>query len=652
MKKQLFFMAGMFLLNFSILAQESTFHESPSLQMGLNGLTFKPGNLDAELIAQIIAEKQEEVKTKVIKNWMLKQVNDAGGTIYTYTDNILNSILYEKSTEIRTKNILENTVNLTFSMAFAKFYFEKSKNDEKWKNLSAKLIVLAKEREDSKASKFYDCLTGEKKQNKSFISIDDNSHVQSAPFIYLLDIVSEAIKQNPKLQRLGLMRPIYSGENNSLNLYINDTLKKVNGAEEIYNDVSNILQNSLDNIGFLSKYLSTQSLTQKDSEEVLIQETITMNQGDFLSKVKANITIIEKIITDSGSEYKTFQNLHFSDLNEYLLYLRRLEDLGNGKISLSSASDIVYHINKEIKPRFEGLKAFVPEIKDLYVATNQLEKFILSSATSKSDKAKFTEYLRLVAKLYEFRKAKTYSDYLNIVNDLPNLIPSEQIGSTLKTLLSFVKNYTIIKSETNGNEVIEVDLESLLARLQFYSNNRLRPVRFVFSVGANTGYTNKQSIMVNGEYISNLSYVGEKIGVKFMLKDWQYLRSFNKNQTFYRTGRKYIRLQPPQEPTVSNLHLLFYGTGILYNLTNSSNNKNFTLPMVGTGLGLTFFNSLDMNLSFNFPQKKEKSFKENFSFKTSIISLGFDIPINEYLSKLQTSRKQNQSNKKMNKLIN
>ena len=57
---------------FLIFAQHEA--SSPTLQVGLSGLSFQRGDLDAALITQIIAEKQKEVQARLVQNMLLSNI--------------------------------------------------------------------------------------------------------------------------------------------------------------------------------------------------------------------------------------------------------------------------------------------------------------------------------------------------------------------------------------------------------------------------------------------------------------------------------------------------------------------------------------------------------------------------------------------------
>jgi hypothetical protein len=152
--------------------------------------------------------------------------------------------------------------------------------------------------------------------------------------------------------------------------------------------------------------------------------------------------------------------------------------------------------------------------------------------------------------------------------------------------------------------------------------------------------------MENGETLSNYTFAGEKIGIKVNLLDWAYTNSFGRQETFTYWGKRYLRLEPAGEPTVSNLHLLLYGTGLLYNLANTGTTSDFNRPLIAGGLGLTFFNQLDLNVTAGIPVNA------NAGEATPLfLNFGFDIRFDEYLQALNERRQQRRYERRVDALL-
>ena len=93
-----------------------------------------------------------------------------------------------------------------------------------------------------------------------------------------------------------------------------------------------------------------------------------------------------------------------------------------------------------------------------------------------------------------------------------------------------------------------------------------------------------------------------------------------------------------KEPLISDIYFLAYGSGLLYKVADLATEDEFTDPIVGLGIGVAVFNSLDLNLTYNAPLRSENDFFDNVN-RDSIIALSFDIKITDYLAAIGKKRK-------------
>lgn len=277
--------ALLLLFSLSIHAQEIE-HEAPTLQLGLDGLSFSKGTLDPEIISRIIAEKQNEIKIKIIQNSFLKNIYGSGGTIYNYADNIIKGVVEESDTDVRTRKILESTVNLVFVYTFADFYLKQVEKDENahthLKEL-AKIYGLNNLETFSRGLKYrslrQDNVSIESKtKDDAFngrstkITKDDKNDLYQ--FIALLiDISSEVVRQDSKLKELGLMRISFSTNYEYLNKFKqleqfkkfeeNNVLideKIYNKAKLVKDDMSNFIKRYTSYIGAIKSLVETKKI--------------------------------------------------------------------------------------------------------------------------------------------------------------------------------------------------------------------------------------------------------------------------------------------------------------------------------------------------------------------------------------------------------
>jgi hypothetical protein len=94
---------------------------------------------------------------------------------------------------------------------------------------------------------------------------------------------------------------------------------------------------------------------------------------------------------------------------------------------------------------------------------------------------------------------------------------------------------------------------------------------------------------------------------------------------------------------------LFYGSGLLYNIINTGNSSVFRSPLIGTGLGITFYNSLDLNFTASVPIFSDRTLSKSFEYP--LYSINFDIRIGEYFERLSKKRSDKATQKNLAKAI-
>lgn len=680
-------------------------HQPPSLQIGLGGLSFGKGTLDAELVVSIISRKQEEIKSRLIKNMLLRRLDNAGGTLYIYVDNIIDVVLEEKNTETRTRNIFENTVNLVFVYALADYYF--SLESDNLKELAATYYNVEKFRSlqgispgstmwDESNFNNFQIRAPNEATGKKYPVFKDEAGSQFKGL--LLDISSEVTRNNEILQDLGLLRTVYRNTSiEKLNTYLQlirtyphqngfvasapslsslkrqieadaGKIKKVkahidefeenqqliqNRAELgrlVYKEMSDHLNSITQYIGLINYLLNTTQL--RDSSKLASIEwgdiaDLALNSTSLSTFTEGLKNDLVELLGSSGRE-----QLNDTELQVLLSLIKKLNLVKLEKLNKSSLSELIYELYNEVLPAVEKLTKNSSDFVNIYVDLHKLLKVIVANVIKDNPGvSKITNHFlyKLASKLYDFDKAKTYADYLNGLASLGNLFPNDDIKNSVNTIVSFLKNYAEVTEGTgdnDGRKVINFDVESFLASMQDIRYDKFRPLQFQFDVGANNAHFINEGLLIGDtETLSNYTYVGEKIGIKLKLYDWEYLRGFNKGETFRYYGKDYTRLQPSKNPVVSNIHLLLFGSGILYNLANTGTTKNFNRPIYGGGMGITFFNNLDLNLSIGRTIKSRQN-DNNSTF----INLGFDIRFSEYLQELQKKRQETRLAKKVDEI--
>lgn len=617
---------------------------------------------------EIIGEKQREIKLKAVQSLLLGKMENAGGTLYSYADNVIRGIVEEKDQEIRTRRILENTVNVAFVFAFADYYIRSLKPgspeyiqfDALAKSYKVQLSSTNTGLMGIKASKRF--VKDQWFERKDISNIERNT--QSGQLIALcLDIASEVVRSNQKLKDLGLFQISHSATYEYLNSY-NDLLSydgvkcdskdstciekfsSLPSARSVHNDMVTKLDKLTNYVGLVF-HLIDEYKYRNNKTSLLYTTSSSKLQG---ASVKVTIdsisTELERII--KALSLKPYDSALarevglLTEIDDYLLKANRFIERGALQDLDQSApilSDVVYTIRAEFLPLIRKITHrdgdLIKVNKDLLNVVESLATAVIQNANTGLDNAKLDQFFKLIGTLYQFGHAETFSEYLKLTNDIAQVFLDEDIKDALSTVVSFVKDYTIIKVNEDGKEVVDFNVESFLVKLQNIKPNTNKRFQFLFTVGVNSIYFNDK-IIRKEDTISNFSFVSEKIGVKFKFIDRAFWKTRNPGETYRINRTWWSKETAPVEPIVSNYHLLLYGSGILYNLANVGTTKDFNAPLIGGGIGITFTNSLDLNLTMGMPLLQSQTIKE--SSKYWYAGIGFDIQFGEYLNRLNQKR--------------
>ncbi|MGC3946352.1 MAG: hypothetical protein QM762_17840 [Chryseolinea sp.] len=670
-------------------SQNTLEHQAPTLQLGLDGFSFAKGTLDYQLIMEIVAEKQEELKFKAIQNVFLSKVSNAGGTIYSFTNNVVRELVQEKDQTIRTRKILENTVNLVFVTAYLEYFLQTMASDSAIKsNFEALAKRYGYTEAEAKVIKSIKNLM-KKKREKTVLVFSDETGVSFLSL--LLDMSSEAVRSDAKLKQLGLMQISYSATYEYLNRYrrldidsvdmkvenspskfkrmLLDSTKKatlrieettlrretVAAANAVYVDMQDQLKMVTNYIG-LANYVvdhfsfrndrlasfSDEGLRAKNAGGGSIKQQLT-DISDGIS------TLLPSLIAAQNND--SLARKEINNLVSIQFYLKKAaSQFSDSDATKSIASDILYTLYSQFIPQltrqsYRDFKYF-ELINKLNQASAKLAQTMLEAdASFQLPNGKVDNFLLIAARLYQFDRAATISEYLKLVEEIGYIFPDDRVKNALSVLVSFIKDYTVTETNNKGKEVLNFDLESFLVKLANVKPYKFSPWQFHFTVGVNTGYFYNPLTLDDGSVATNLSYVGEKIGVKYKIIDRGFWANRNPGDTYIIRGKTYVKTGPPIEPIISNVHLLVYGTGLLYMLANTKTNEQFDSPMIGIGPGITFSNALDLNISYAIPLFSSE--KLATSFDTPFINVGFDIQFVEYYNRMREKQKANKTQKRL-----
>ncbi|MCR4033589.1 MULTISPECIES: hypothetical protein [Flavobacterium] len=229
-----------------------------------------------------------------------------------------------------------------------------------------------------------------------------------------------------------------------------------------------------------------------------------------------------------------------------------------------------------------------------------------------------------IANLNKLDEAETYQSIVNLLRDgskkIEDNLPDGEFKDSYTLFINAIKKYTLINP---SEEYVEIDVASFLTELQqYYDRNNKSVFSLYLSLGLNQNFFFKNFKFSDGEEIKNISFASEKIGVKWRIANFKRFEGYEnviKNDVYLNK----------KAPFINEFYGIVYGAGLLYTLANTTTNQNFDFPHIGAGLGLRFYNALDVNLILGFPFVKDAKFGDN-----AFWGIGLDIPLGEYLQKL------------------
>lgn len=701
-------------------AQTDLEAKAPTLQVGLDGFSFANGSLDAKLIMEMVAEKQKDLKVKAIQNLFLKKVENTGGTVYSFVDNVVRELVYEPDPQVRAKKTLENTVNLVFTASFFHFYLSSlDKNSPERKTL-VRLAFKINHKLDPVALYAKEKISladfSNAKRTSHFFSDEDAVKV----IALLFDMCSKAISEDTKLKQLGLMQVAYSETYEYMNLYnkltrysakknqLPDSIRLtkfqkafLNKAQEkmitssipivtdssaatadsVFKHIKQTLLLCTDYIGVVN-YLADQKTFRFNVEKIsdgvsydpgatpdfdldklksiqsslklLIQELESqlINKHGKLSAIAGSTVLIEKLDTTLTEDIRNLVKIYFY-IDKAIKQIEAIKSDTNKPDSTkhSTYADILYALSSDFTPLLKNQSFRSIEYLTIINSLNSFTHDLFTNIINKNpvlskNIEKIPSFLQLTAKLYQFDRSATISEYMKLASDIGTIFPDDNIKNALSSILRFVNDYSVIEKR-GDKEVFAFNVESFLYKLQTIKPYKLTRIQFLFTVGVNNAMFSSDFTLPDTAVITrNLSFVGEKIGVKYILWDRAFARSRNPGETFQiygKNSRPYIRDVAPKEPVVSNFHFIAYGSGILYSLVNTKTQKEFNMPIIGIGAGVTFYNGLDFNISYGVPILASEAISSTHSF----VNVGFDIQFIEYYDRLMEKRKNNQTQKRL-----
>lgn len=663
----------------------------PSLALGVAGVIGGKGSIDIDVLAQLISEKQAELKKEFIKKTIFNDLDNHSYVVWEYMYNSLNVLLDSDSKEAIKQNLLKNTTNLALVYGFSELYLQLSSNlcNSDLENLLKAYDTKYEEGQFSCPQKHNVefnraiTLTNLKKYKKDNISFS----------AFFLDLVFEVLRENKAVVELGfLAEPIQPNKTyyKTHNAYykIFAALPNETGflKERMSKEVDLLLENYILLRRWSKASVSLDDLVDHLKTKVkLVQDSnkITSNQIDYSGLFAALVKKTGNVNEEIKSKNSPFgSSVSSSGGNTAIAFAdgtNKVKDLSSdidknlaafnrflGKGTNFDQNDLFY-LEKSIRPllvRLVSENGFNPaylevaeEIELLITAkmSSELKDKLVASAAnypnSKSlsaiDISKFNELLDFITRLDELDKVETYQFILKTLREASEIFEDRKLAVYLKTVVEALDTYTILNTKDNK---VEIAVEDIISRIyDKYANRQSGIFGLYFSLGINQSISsnfNYQTLLPNSagfktDSLKSVGFVSEKIGLKVKLVDYKWRRSFTVGETYKTrvTGiEKTVQEFKSSKPLVSDIYFLAYGSGLLYKVADLTSNKEFSDPILGLGLGIAFFNSLDLNIGYNWPLQSNNSFFENID-KKNLWTVSFDVKITEYLSALGKKRK-------------
>ena len=683
-----------FLILFLFISMSTKSQVAPAtLSAGLAAVTGSKGSIDVELLAEIVSQKQDELKKEILQRNVLRAMNGKSFAMKNYAYSSFSALMTFKDKKAIEKELLKQVSILSLQVGVAETLLQLSfleaadqkarPSDEISRSIEnfieieySTSKVHAREATNmfiNKTKTFHfmllygmDDLIRQCVVEATGIKISEKDFDQKKSFsAILLDCVFEVCRRKNSLQELGFvqinpnLRPTYQENNlfvanesdwkdlellvtqsvgvlvdyhplfhkfiNEKGLSINDICSLTEGHIMSADSMSKALMRAKSFIGEvslgLSELLGTRSISSADVD-ILMTELTAVQQGlnefEIRKKSTATIPIVQVTMSDYG------------------FMIRHIDPLVNKMIALGILTD--HHVLEIERIKSSIYASLVERVKDDINSKSTI------SNLDNFEIAHFSHLLQLITSLSELDKVGSYE---HIFNTLAQIGLNQTRKSELKLireLTYFVDAFTSINLK---EQVIHVEVEELLIKLLgLYENQVSSTIEPYFGVGLNQtfdiAYNGQSSQLLNsdGGVITDLGFASEKLGLKVKLLNNKKLQAMDAStvsntwQSFFRGKNAHIN----KSPIVSDVYLFAYGGGLLYNVADlTTEGDGFDAVLVGGGLGIAFFNSLDINIWRTSPLVGNGSLGDKLADR-GFYGISFDIKLAEYLSALSKKR--------------
>jgi hypothetical protein len=616
MKSKLLTFALLILVSKIAFSQET--QNSPTLNFTGSSLSLSKGTINTEVLTAIIQKKQEEIKQRVFKNTIISQFNNSENNYkrrlnnfatYNYLYSLMDILTSGKNKKVMTKSAIEKSAEFVFIFGLAIYT-----NPDIVKGAQINSFETNKK--------------GLPNYNK--YEIDESSLHK---FNVIIDMVYSIIIEP---QNEATIQELFKFDDSMSNL----NFQIWNEKDNTYEKERRYAEDSdPDNQIYTIQQLDNLKLATENKIKSLFENLKSLKQFINESQSIDNLELKAKILSkypNIGAEES--KNISDDFKNKIETLLKSLDEL--------SASEITIKIN-ELQEKFDFL-------------LNDNQRLLISKLTSFID-LNYDEY-RQIYNFFAGLNKVNFKDFsltqkqydalkfilLKFIDVAKNQHPNDVISSVLEflienTIVEYNEYGNLVNSDSNSESIgyLYVDIESLIYTIdQNFSSETKRGIsKYIapfLSIGTNyASFTESNSLISNNDgtqsSLGNLYFASEKIGLKWKLWNWKYTHAFKAGESFNYYGNTTHWFRPQEEPLISDIHFVAYGSGLLYNLVDLKSENDFNYAIVGAGIGITFFNGLSANVSLASPIIDKK-------LENSFINFGFDIPIIEYISALTNKK--------------
>jgi hypothetical protein len=404
----------------------------PNLTAGAEGLAYKQGELDAQLILDIVATKKGEIKTELGKRLVLSKLEGGSYAFYHYAEKSLGLLFSQANKRVITKEFMTNSAELLLVYGLAEYMLSDiAKRKQAAKKNRTKFSLSPSER--SLIRMFYVQVdTANKKMLKKYL-FDDKTIITSK-------MIFDSVKQSKKNELKNLLdRKKDSVE--VIKSYLNKDLNTVSKnfdrqAKDVYlNQFAKQLNPDETLISSPKKYLAKPEITKYlDNKGKKYMES----RNDYYTPMSMFVDMIYDVCINNQNvkDAGMFQNSYSTEarykaLNKYLYF-----DKPNSKFIFDSLAGYRPKVDSLLNYLFTYYNLF-KEISVIYSDSNALNSKAAIAVFDHPGVEQMIQSLKgnlagLAGPTGSSESDAQYEDEQNVtkfIQNLPSYMPAKSVSS-------------------------------------------------------------------------------------------------------------------------------------------------------------------------------------------------------------------------------